>query len=95
MFQSEAAKLDEDFNSNFKIQSNSHPFVLKLYLRKEISLETLIVLVDMVGCMPYWNKKLEYDPVWQDLSNKVIKYRPFLKYDREKVKKILLDKYGE
>ena len=52
MFQSEAAKLDEDFNSNFKIQSNSHPFVLKLYLRKEISLETLIVLVDMVGCMP-------------------------------------------
>ena len=94
-FQSEVAKLNEDFNSNFKIANNGHPFVLKLYLQTEISLETLIALVDAVGCIAYWNKKLEYDPVWADLSIKVVKYRPFLNYDKEKIKKILLDKFEE
>lgn len=94
-FQSEISKLNDDFNSNFKISDGSHPYVLKLYLRKEICLETLIILVDTVSCGSYWNKKLEYDPVWEETSNKIIKYRPFLSYDREKIKKILLDKFGE
>ena len=95
IFQNESSKLNDDFNSNFKIMDGSHPFVLKLYLRKEISLETLIILVDTVSCMSYWNKKMEYDPVWSDMSTKIIKYRPFIDYDREKIKKILLDKFDE
>jgi hypothetical protein len=95
IFQNESSKLNDDFNSNFKIMDGSHPFVLKLYLRKEISLETLIILVDTVSCMSYWNKKMEYDPVWSEMSTKIIKYRPFIDYDREKIKKILLDKFGE
>ena len=94
-FKSEMSKLNEDFDSNFKMENNSHPFVLKLFLRKEICIETLIVLVDTVGCMSYWNKKLEYDPIWEEISKKIIKYRPFIKYDREKIKNILLDKFGE
>jgi hypothetical protein len=95
VFSNELAKLDSDFNSNFKVKDNSHPLLLKLYLRREISLETLIILVDLVGCVKYWSKKMEYDPNWDNVSIKIQKYRPFLKYDREKYKKIVLDFFSE
>jgi len=94
LFQEELSKLNEDFDSNFKAEDRTHPYILKLYIRKEISLETLVILVDLVRCASYWSKRFEYDPTIQDVLNKIMKYRPFLTYDREKVKNIVLDKFG-
>jgi hypothetical protein len=94
MFTQELNKLDEEFDSNFKIENHSQPNVMKLYLRKEISLETLVMLVDSVRCISYWSKKLEYDPVAEEVLVKIQKYRPFLNYDKEKAKNILLDKFS-
>ena len=94
MFSEDISKLNEDFNSNFLIKDNSHPQALKLYLRGDLSLESFIALIDSVKCLTYWNKKMEYDPVWQELATKIIKYRPFLNYNRDKIKKILVDKFS-
>jgi hypothetical protein len=94
MFTQELNKLDEEFDSNFKVESHKQPNVMKLYLRKEISLETLVMLVDSVRCISYWSKKLEYDPFAEEVLLKIQKYRPFINYDKEKVKKVLLDKYS-
>jgi hypothetical protein len=44
--------------------------------------------------MKYWNKSMEYDLIWEDIRNKVIKYTPFLTYDEEKFLKIVLDKFS-
>lgn len=94
IFTQEIKKLDEDnFNENFIIKNGGHPLILKLYLRKEISLETLTILVDLSGCDKYFNKVLKSDPIWEDIGFKISKYKPFLTYDREKTRKILLDKY--
>jgi hypothetical protein len=94
IFKEELSKLNGDFDSNFKAEDRTHPYILKLYIRKEISLETLVILVDLVRCASYWSKRFEYDPTIQDVLNKIMKYRPFLTYDREKVKNIVLDKFG-
>jgi len=94
IFKEELSKLNEDFDSNFKGEDRTHPYVLKLYIRKEISLETLVILVDLIKCASYWSKRFEYDPTVQDVLNKIMKYRPFLTYDRDKVKNIVLDKFG-
>jgi uncharacterized protein YeaO (DUF488 family) len=94
MFSEEISKLKEDFNSNYIINNNEHPYIIKLYLRGDISLETFIALVDSVNCLAYWNRKMEYDPVWQELAIKIVKYRPFLEYKRPKIKKILVDKFS-
>jgi len=88
-------KLQTDFNSNFIVKNNSHPYVVKLYLRNEICLETLIVLTDLVNCISYWDKKLEYDPVWEQVSIKMKKYKPFIHYDKAKMSKIVLDFYSD
>ena len=94
LFKEELSKLKEDFDSNFKVEDHTHPYVVKLFLRKDISLETLVLLVDLVKCSAYWSKRFEYDPTIEDVLNKIMKYRPFIQYDREKVKNIVLDKFG-
>ena len=94
VFTQDLSKLKEDFDSNFKSKDNKHPYVIRLYLQKQISLETLVMLVDLVKCVKYWSKKHEYDPVIEELLMKIQKYRPFLQYDKEKVKKIVLDKFS-
>jgi hypothetical protein len=94
LFKEELSKLNENFDSNFKAEDRTHPYVIKLFLRKEISLETLVILVDLVKCSAYWSKRFEYDPTVEDVLNKIMKYRPFMNYDREKVKQIILDKFS-
>ena len=94
LFKEELSKLNEDFDSNFKVLGNTHPYVIKLFLRKDISLETLVLLVDLVKCTAYWSKRFEYDPTVEDVLNKIMKYRSFIQYDREKVKNIVLDIFG-
>lgn len=93
-FKEELSMLKEDFDSNFKAEDHSHPYVIKLFLRNEMSLETLVILVDLVKCSAYWSKKFAYDPTIEEVLNKIMKYRPFLNYDREKVKNIVVDKFG-
>jgi hypothetical protein len=85
------SKMDETFDENFKVIDGQHPKIVKLYLGGDISLETLVILSDMVGCIRYWDKNLESDPVWEEISIKIKKYSPFLHYDMEKVRKLCLD----
>jgi len=95
LFKQDLSKLKDNFDSNFKSEDNSHPYVLKLYLQQQISLETLVMLVDLVKCQKYWSKKHEYDPIVEEVLIKIMKYRPFLHYDREATKKIVLDYFGD
>ena len=95
MFKQDLSKLKEDFDSNFKSEDHIHPYVIRLFLQKEISLETLVMLVDLVKCQKYWSKKHEYDPIVEDLLLKIQKYRPFLHYDRQKIKEIVVDNFSD
>jgi hypothetical protein len=94
LFKQELSKLHDDFDSNFVSKDNNHPYVLKLYLRKEISLETLVMLVDLVKCVKAWSKKHEYDPIVDETLKVIMKYRPFLTYDKDKVKQIVVDDFS-
>lgn len=94
MFTQELNRLDEKFDDNFIVDNNSHPRVIKLFLQGQISLETLVMLTNEVGCIKYWRKKMEYDPVAEEIIAKIVKYRPFLEYDRSRAKKIVVDKFS-
>ena len=54
-----------------------HPPCLRLYCKREISLETLIILDMVLNFMVDWDDKL-IDPLWQSISMKIKKYKPFL-----------------
>jgi T4 gene Gp59 loader of gp41 DNA helicase len=93
VFKQELSALDSNFDSNFRVVGN-HPGLMRLYLGKKISLETLVILVDLVGCMSYWARQLQYDPVAEEVLDTMKKYRPFLRYDRERAKSVVLDAFG-
>lgn len=96
VIKSELDQLVTPFDDNFLISENeAHPKLLKLYLGNFISLETLCILLDLTGASKYWNSKMEYDPVYQDTKTKIEKYTPFIKYDKDKIKKIVVDYFSE
>jgi hypothetical protein len=93
-FKSELSKLKENFDENFLVEEYDHPYLLKLYLQKEISIETLVILVEVTYCFKHWNKKLSEDPVWDQVSFKIKKYKSFLNFDTAKIKSIIVDKFS-
>jgi hypothetical protein len=94
-FKSDIINLDDDFNDNFVVHDGQHPRLLKLYMMNDISLETLVMICDITNCIGHWEKNISDTIVFPDINKLVRKYRPFLDYDKPKMRKILLDKYNE
>lgn len=86
--------LAKPFNYNFVCKDGEHPLLLRMYLGGRVCLETFCIVADLAEAIPYWDKKMEYDPVWEEQSLKIKKYIPFIKYDKDKFRKIVLDFYG-
>ena len=93
VIKNELGELELPFDSNFKTNGD-HPYLLKRYLGGDISLETLCVLLDLTRAKKHWDSKMEYDPIYQEVKLKIEKYTPFIKYDKEKVKNIILNYFN-
>ena len=79
-----------DFDSYF-INKGQHPKILKEYLKKNISIETLVILDMILGFGKEFDKKL-VDPIWSTVSLKMKKYKSFLNISVPRYKKILKEK---
>ena len=77
-----------DFDSMFAIDGTRHPQILKEYLRKNISIETLVILNQILGFRENFDSHLK-DPVWETVSMRIKKYSPFLNIDVQRYKQIL------
>jgi hypothetical protein len=95
VFKQELGNLDTRFNENLICKNNEHPFLLQLYLGKQISLDTLCLLLEISGAKKHWDSKMQYDLVWDTTRIKVEKYIPFINIDRDKIKNIVLDYFDE
>lgn len=88
-FTNELNKLLTKFNDNFIVTNGQHPHLLKLYKTNEISLETLIILDDILGFTKHWNNQIDDTIIWPTIYQKMVKYRPFITYDKFKCRKIV------
>jgi len=68
--------------------SKGHPPILKIYLKGDISLESMVIYDRILGYGKDFDKRLK-DPVWETVSRKIKKYSPFLNIDVSHYKKIL------
>ena len=67
----------------FEVIDGQHPKVLKLYLGKKISLESIAILAK-IGIMENIDySSLSNDFIWNDFVHLVKKYKPFVKIDKE------------
>jgi hypothetical protein len=94
IFEQDLNKLLTDFDDNVIVKNGQHPYLLKQYLRREISIETIIILNDILGFFGHWNKKIEDGVLWPNIYKKLSKYKPFFHYDMFKCRKILKDKFA-
>lgn len=78
----------EQFNELFLPKNGNHPEIIKKYLRKEISLETLVIL-DSILKFTHKTDKIIHDPIYAEVSKLCKKYQPFLKFDKAKMKSTL------
>jgi hypothetical protein len=86
-------KLNEDFQSNFVCNAGQHPILIDLYLRKEISIETTAILMAITNSREYWSKNILDKVMFPDIMNRLDKYHPFIVYSKEKVKKVIKDRF--
>ena len=79
IFKQEMQSLCEgkEFNSLFECKSGTHPPIVKEHLKKNISIESLIILDAVIKFKKNLDKILD-DFVWETVSLKMNKYRPFL-----------------
>ena len=76
-------KVDEVFDC-----SKGHPPILRKYLGGGISLESMVICDRIFGYGKNFDKDLN-DPVWETVSRRVKKYKPFLNINVQRYKKIL------
>jgi hypothetical protein len=79
---------------SFVIRGNEHPHILRLYLGKKICLDTMIMSENCIHFSDKWNlSSLKDDLVWQQVHFLMTKYSRLISYDREKIFKVLEEKY--
>lgn len=95
-FQTDINKLydmDVPFDSLLEAEENNHPLIIKLWMQEEILLETVVILDSLLGFVERENKKITDTIIWPDIYRKIMKYKPFVKFDRDKCLNLLKDTF--
>jgi hypothetical protein len=90
-------KLLDDCNnsiSRIMIVENTHPVLLKKYMSGRISAETVIAFDIAFDVLDKWNEQIEDTIIWPDLYRQLVKYRPFVKADKNTIKKVMREVFS-
>ena len=90
LFEVEMKPLVDAFEDLFIVENGQHPKLMREFLGGRVSLETVIILDELVNFGPDWNKSLEDDIIWSDLRYLMNNYERFLTIDQEQYKIRLL-----
>lgn len=95
-FQTDINKLndmDVSFDSLLEAEDNNHPLIIKLWMQEEILLETVVILDSIIGFVERENKNITDTIIWPDIYRKIMKYKPFVKFDRNKCLNLLKETF--
>ena len=93
VFKNDLSELNPDFNSNLLVKDGQYPYLLKLYNMRRVNTETLVIIDDLVGNFSYWEKKIADPIIFPSINRLVSKVRPFIQYERAKMKSILVEQF--
>ena len=77
-------EMDVEFDSLLEAEENNHPLIVRLWMQDEILLETVVILDALTGFVERENKKISDTIIWPDIYRKIMKYKPFVKFNRDK-----------
>jgi hypothetical protein len=84
----------KEFNQLFEVKDGQFPLLLNLFLQKEVTIETMVILNNIFNFIRIWDKKISDDIIYPKVSRKIRKYGAFLAVNVDKykllTKKVLL-----
>lgn len=78
----------ENFNKTIQCINGQHSILIRKYLQKKLSIESLVILEKILHYVRDYDTVLS-DPIWDSLRLKIIKYEKLLNIDINKYSKIL------
>jgi len=78
-----------NFDNILESKDGQHPLIIKLWLQEEISLETVVILNAILGFVAHESSKISETIIWPNISRKIVKYEPFVRFDAVKCKDIM------
>lgn len=76
-------------NDLLVVRNGEYPILLEKSLRKEVEIETVILLNNLLNFIPLWKKKIADTIRWPEHCRKIEKYCPFVPKDSVKYKMLL------
>jgi len=92
-FEQDINKLAEEadaFDDLLKIQEGNYPLVIEKFLQDEISIETVVILDQLTGFMRRADRAITETIVWPDLSKRIRKYGLLLRFDKNRMRQIII-----
>jgi hypothetical protein len=86
-FINEIRPYTESFEELFE-WDNTHPLLLREYLGKRVSMETMIILDELTHFQKNWD---DNDIIWKDIKKLMNKYKKFLTINKNKCKVELIN----
>lgn len=84
--ESETAKI---INEKFEAKDGDYPQALLMYMQGDVTLETMVILNNLVNFLPKWDKQISDTVIYPKIAMKIRKYGSFLTVDVDKMKKIV------
>jgi len=78
----------DSFNDFFECRNGQHSELIRKYLQKALSIETLVILEKLLHYVKDYDKVLD-DPLWYLLKLRILKYGQLLNIDTKKYSKTL------
>jgi|TARA_B100001741_G_C16490326_1_gene569344 hypothetical protein len=93
LFETEVSTLLKTFKIDtiLKVDNGQHPRLLKSFMSKKVSLETICIMDAIIGFTEDWDKLITEQVVYPDISNQIKKYKAFIDYDHAKYKTKLIE----
>ena len=84
-----------DFDIIFNSDKGNHPKLVKAYLGKKISLETLVIFEKLLRFRKTFNKEITDQIIWPKVNMLIEKYEPFVEANISRCRKLLIEKAEE
>ena len=81
----------ENYDIIFTSVDGNHPKLVRAFLGKKISLETLVVFEKLLHYRKRFNKEIKEQIIWPKVSRLIEKYEPFIEADTNRCKKLLVE----
>jgi len=93
LFETEVSDLlrKKNINQVLEVKNGQHPILLKQFMGKKISLETICIMDEIIGFTKDWERLISETLVYPDIQNRINKYKSFISVDYKKYKEVLID----